>query len=233
MAVEQLAPGTYRVDAIPIPSAISVLLLQDAGGWVLVDTGIAASAARIRAALAGLGGAEEPERLTSVYLTHHHPDHVDGLPSLRRWAPQAKVAAHPHEAEILRGERPRDPSSSPFFQRLAGGTPVPRVEDAQDAPEGHLLAGWRTIHTPGHTLGHTSLINDQHGILFTGDAFGALLFKQRVGVRPFLCSDRRLARQSAEKLLEEDYETVVFSHGRVLRSGAKAALQKVVARCRY
>ena len=45
---EQIAPGVYRVDAIGIPNAISVLLLTDSDGWTLVDAGVRGSALRIR-----------------------------------------------------------------------------------------------------------------------------------------------------------------------------------------
>ena len=41
---ELVAPGVYRVDAIRLPSAINVLLLEDDDGWTLVDTGIPNSA---------------------------------------------------------------------------------------------------------------------------------------------------------------------------------------------
>ncbi len=75
------------------------------------------------------------------------------------------------------------------------------------------------------------MISDEHGILFTGDAFGALPQRIRVGVRSFLCNDPAAAKQSAEKLLEMRYETVVFSHGEVWRVGAKDRLRRVVAEC--
>jgi glyoxylase-like metal-dependent hydrolase (beta-lactamase superfamily II) len=54
-APEQVAPGVYRVDAIGLSNAISVLLIADSDGWVLVDTGVRGSALRIQEALASLG----------------------------------------------------------------------------------------------------------------------------------------------------------------------------------
>lgn len=94
------------------------------------------------------------------------------------------------------------------------------------------MGGFRVVATPGHTGGHTSLISDRHGILFTGDAFGGVPFKLRVGVRSFFCKDAGEAYRSAEKLLEERYETVLFSHGPVLRTNAKARLERAVAEAR-
>jgi len=42
-----------------------------------------------------------------------------------------------------------------------------------------------------------------------------------------------LAGHSAEELLGEEFATVMFAHGPVLRSGGKAALRDAVDRCSY
>ena len=39
--------------------------------------------------------------------------------------------------------------------------------------------------------------------------------------------------EATEKLLEEEYRTVVFSHGAPLRDNPKERLKEVVAECRY
>jgi glyoxylase-like metal-dependent hydrolase (beta-lactamase superfamily II) len=99
--------------------------------------------------------------------------------------------------------------------------------------EGDSVAGFRVIDTPGHTHGHTSLLNDQHGLLFTADAFGSMPFKVRVGVRKFFCTDPAEAQRSAEKLLGEEFSTVVFSHGKALREDAKQQLSEIATRDQY
>ena len=65
------------------------------------------------------------------------------------------------------------------------------------------------------------------------DAFGAMPRRIRVGVRRSSCTDPALARRSADKLLEEQYTTVAFGHGPVLREDARERLRQVVAECRY
>ena len=89
------------------------------------------------------------------------------------------------------------------------------------------------IPTPGHTLGHVSLLRDGDGLLFTADAFGCLPRRIRVGVREPLCADPALAKRSAERLVAEDFSTVIFAYGKTLRAGAKEQLRTVVAGCRY
>lgn len=233
-APQQIAPGAYRVDAIGIPSAISVLLLRDGEGWTLVDTGLGSSPMRIRAALDSLGA--EPRELKGILLTHQHDDHVGGLEGVLRWAPQAEVMATAHEAAVISGERGFDPQSNRFIRYMGSKAQPPGVPVTRTVEEGDLVAGFRLISTPGHTLGHVSLLHDEHKLLFTADAFGALPFKLRVGVVKAFCADPALAKRSAQKLLEEDFENVYFAHGKPLlaREGdPETRLRAVVADCRY
>ena len=230
-APEQIAPGVYRIDTIGIPNAISVLLLADSEGWTLVDTGLRSGALRIQEALSTLGAG--PGDLRSIYLTHHHDDHIGGLPGIRWWATEAEVVTSEHEAQVISGERPLDPPSNALLRFFAGRAQLPTVPVDRIVQEGDSLAGFRVIATPGHTHGHTSLISDRHGLLFTGDAFGSMPFKVRVGVRKFFCTDPAEAQRSAEKLLREEFSTVVFSHGKTLREGAKQHLSKIATRDQY
>ena len=228
---EQIAPGVYRVDTVGIPNAISVLLVADTDGWTLVDTGVRSGALRIQEALSTLGAG--PGDLRRIYLTHHHGDHTGGLPTVRWWATQAEVVASEHEAQVISGERPPDPPSNALFRSFAQRGQLPKVSIDGVVREGDSVAGFRVIGTPGHTHGHTSLINDQHGLLFTADAFGSMPFKVRVGVRKFFCTDPAEAQRSAEKLLKEEFSTVVFSHGGTLREDAKQQLSEIATSDQY
>jgi glyoxylase-like metal-dependent hydrolase (beta-lactamase superfamily II) len=152
---------------------------------------------------------------------------------MRAWAPKAETVASDYEAEIIAGKRPMDPPSHPAMRAVQRFNKLPAVPVDRTVGEGETVAGFRVIATPGHTLGHTSLLFERHGLLFTADAFGAMPRKVRVGVRKGLCADPALAKRSAEKLLAENYATVVFSHGAVLRENPKDRLREVVARCSY
>jgi glyoxylase-like metal-dependent hydrolase (beta-lactamase superfamily II) len=226
---EQVASGVYRVDAGPYSNAISVLLIADEEGWALVDTGTPASAFRIQGALASLEAG--PDELKRIYLTHHHPDHIGGLPTVLWWATQAEVVAPRLEAQIISGEHPPDTPSSKLGAFIARRQQLSAQKVDRALHEGDSFAGFRVIDTPGHSLGHTSLLRDRDGVLFTGDAFGRLPFsKIRVGVGKFLCTDPLEAKRSAEKLLGEEFATVVFSHGTTEREGAKERLGEIAAR---
>ena len=231
---EQSAAGVYRVDTLPFPNAISCLLVRDSDGWTLVDAGPLGSALRIQRALAVLEVG--PKDLSRIYLTHHHWDHIGGLPDVLWWATEAEVVASEYEARVISGRRPPDPYSSPLAPFVLGARfyiwrqSIPPVAVDRVVQEGDSIAGFRVIATPGHTLGHTSLLREQDGLLFAGDAFGSVPFKLRVGVRKEACTDPAEAQRSAEKLVKEEFTTAVFSHGKPLTDDAKRRLSEIAVR---
>ena len=228
---ELVAPGVYRVDAARRSNAINVLLLENDDGWTLVDTGTKNSVRRIREALVALGSG--PEDLKRIFLTHQHIDHTGGLRGLLGWARNAQAGASPHEAEVISGRREKDQFASAVLRLLTRNVRPPTAPVGKVLREGDLVSGFRIIATPGHTRGHVSLLRDGDGLLFTADAFGCSPRKLRVGIRRAVCSDPAEAMRSAEKLLAEDFSTVMFTHGKTLRTGAKERLREVVARTRY
>ena len=126
-----------------------------------------------------------------------------------------------------------DPSSNPVLRFAQRWNRLPAVPVSSTVRDGQAIAGFRVIATPGHSLGHTSLLSERHGVLLTGDAFGAVPRKIRVGVRKALCADPAMAMRSARRLLEEEFSTVAFSHGRVLRDHPRDRLRQAVADCQY
>jgi glyoxylase-like metal-dependent hydrolase (beta-lactamase superfamily II) len=98
---------------------------------------------------------EAAERLgvdvSTLLLTHHHPDHVAEASAWK----DVEVLAHPVEAEALDGvDRTIEPGETLEFGKLT-------VE---------------TLHTPGHTAGMLNFVVDGTDV-FTGDT----LFKGSVG----------------------------------------------------
>ena len=104
----------------------------------------APDSAPILAAAAAQGWA-----LTDVLLTHHHADHVQGVPALR--------AAYPGLRVVGPGE-------------VKGVDLV--VKEGDFVGIGAIRA--RVIETPGHTAGHIVYVLDEEEMLFAGDTLFSL-----------------------------------------------------------
>ncbi len=90
--------------------------------------------------------------LTDVLITHHHRDHVEGLPVLKADY-DITVVGPRAEAE-----------------RILGLDIV--VQDGDGVPFGSTL--FKVIETPGHTLGHVCYYNAVDKHVFVGDALFSL-----------------------------------------------------------
>lgn len=72
-----IAPGVQWL-RLPLPyrlDHVNVYLIEDNDGWTVLDTGLGTDACRM-AWEAVLGGPMAGQRLTSMIVTHYHPDHV-------------------------------------------------------------------------------------------------------------------------------------------------------------
>ena len=92
-------------------------------------------------------------RLTDALITHHHADHVQGLPALRARYPKLSVSAPAKEAARI------------------GGVDRPLAE-GDYARVGRLAA--KVVETPGHTAGHIVYWFEEEEIAFVGDTLFAL-----------------------------------------------------------
>lgn len=90
-------------------------------------------------------------RLTDILITHHHPDHIDGVDALR------------------------DRTRAPVYGAAADAHRLPRLDEA--LVEGSRF--WigteevQVIEVPGHTIGHIAFLMPTSGYAFTADSLMA------------------------------------------------------------
>ncbi len=181
---------TVTATAIPMLSDNYAWLLRESvsGKVAIVDP---AEAEPAIAAIEAAGG-----RLDVIFLTHHHGDHIDGVPALvARYKPV--VIGNAADAHRL-----------------------PKLDVA--VHEGELVdfgaAKVRVIDTPGHTLGHISYYIADGGVLLPADT----LFSLGCG-RLFEGTAADMFR-SLQKFSDLPDETLVCAGHEYTASNAKFAL---------
>jgi glyoxylase-like metal-dependent hydrolase (beta-lactamase superfamily II) len=206
----------------------SFLIRAEDGSVTLVDTGLKSAPSRIVAALAEIGSG--PSDVTTIVLTHAHPDHAGGAADLAHRSGRG-VTVHTDDAEYVRtGTSPaRDTTLrlGRLVTRTPGFEPAPVARTMSD---GELLDGsaLRVHHTPGHTPGHCSLVHEPSGTLITGDAIWNMRSRRTWPVLAF-CTNAALTEQTATTLADLDYTTAAFTHGPEIRGTGREAIREFLA----
>ena len=214
------------VAAVFFPRAVVNAYVVNADILTLIDTGTPGGAAAILAAIRAVG--REPSDVGRILLTHRHADHAGNAAELARTT-GATVHVAPLEARYLRDgvEQPRPSPATPMgralvpYVKVALPWALPPMPVEEGLKDGEAIGPFQVIATPGHTAWHVSLLWEDRGLLFAGDAAANL-----TGVGPHPASDDPAqAVDSFGRLAERDFESAVFGHGRVVRSRASDAFR--------
>ncbi|WP_261608256.1 MBL fold metallo-hydrolase [Paenarthrobacter aurescens] len=156
-------------------------------GIVVIDTGMGDNTTDIAQALERLGAGWGD--VSDVVITHAHADHVGGLNGVLSKATTAVVWAGEADAGAVSSE-----------------------SQVRPAADGASVRGLRVIHTPGHTQGHISLLHEDEGLLFVGDAVGTMNGTMVRPPAPFT-ADPVEAELSLRHLARVRPHRMLFSHG--------------------
>ena len=158
----ELRPGVIlmplRTPTLP-PAAFTNTFLLGQDELVLIDpaTPFPDEQKRLLAALDAV--AAQGARIRAIWLTHHHADHIGAVELCRRHL-GVPVLAHPATAAKLAAW------GIEVDEHLNDGD---RIELGGDPP-----FTVRVLHTPGHTRGHLSFLDEKYGSLITGDLLSTL-----------------------------------------------------------
>ncbi|HKJ57406.1 MAG TPA: MBL fold metallo-hydrolase [Nitriliruptoraceae bacterium] len=186
-----------------IGGAAAAYVLVRSGEATVVDTGFAGTAPDITTALAALGSSWAD--VSTVVLTHHHTDHVEGLGEVAELATDARLAAGAGDIEAI--SAPRD--------LVAVGT-------------GDRIMGLQVLETPGHTPGHISVFDPGTGVLVAGDALNSTEGGDVAGPNPAFSDDIDLAWDSAGVLADLEPSVILVGHGPPVDEDVAADLQTLV-----
>jgi glyoxylase-like metal-dependent hydrolase (beta-lactamase superfamily II) len=168
---------------------------------LLVDTG--AGLARYPPLLTSFVATERLGDVARVLLTHRHPDHMGGVPDVRRAFPRVPVAKR-----VV-----NDPSLPVPMETLEDGAVI-----RADGVTLHVL------HTPGHASDHACFYLEEEQALFTGD----LVLGGSTTVIPPDDGDLGQYLASLRRVLEWDVRRIYPGHGPVLEP-ARPAVESLIA----
>lgn len=149
---------------------------------------------------------ERELRLSAIWLTHAHFDHIGAVAGLREAFP-VPVRLHPADVPLYDGAA-RQAAWFGVSVRPPGVATV-ALADGERLALGHQTV--EVLHTPGHAPGHVAFYAPDAGVLFSGDA----LFRGSVGRTDLpLCDPAALERSLRERLLVlPDATRVLPGHG--------------------
>lgn len=174
--MDELADGIRRV-TLPLPTRpghVHAYLIPGEDGWVVVDTGVGLPDAKETwaAELAAAG-----DRVSTVFVTHFHPDHVGAAADLHELtgAPVVQGALDYAQCELVWGNPAWTDRLVDWFRlhgapddvtaELVGQSSVyrPFIRYQRDpilVEVGEHVDGWRTVAAPGHADGQLCLLKD-------------------------------------------------------------------------
>lgn len=171
---------TERIHAIKIPFKIPVSpeMTVDRFAFVylifgdsihLIDSGVAGAESIIWEYIKKQG--REPKEVSTLILTHSHPDHIGAAKSIKNQT-GCNIFAHPYEQEWIEDtEQQFKNRPVPGFQTLVeGSVKVDKLIENEEVLKLEKDIICKIIHTPGHSQGSISLLFEKDKSLFTADA---------------------------------------------------------------
>jgi glyoxylase-like metal-dependent hydrolase (beta-lactamase superfamily II) len=179
---------------------INTYVLKTPDGVIIVDTALTGGQMhKLIAELASIG--VSPQNITAIFITHVHPDHVGGLPTLLNILPShAKVITHRIDAPVA---TPKQEDFGFPLNLIVQRTPSKNNSPARvdvEVTEGDRVGGvFEVVELPGHSYGQSGLGWPEKRLLIGADVMMNLPVRGLTAPPKAFSSDWRIVIQSIQK----------------------------------
>jgi hydroxyacylglutathione hydrolase len=220
----EIISGIHKIDGV---RGANCYLITSGPEMVLIDAGMRGSSRKIADYLQRLG--KNPSDIKYVILTHSDIDHVGGAAEMKKIT-GAKLVIHAGDADVIagktRGKHIRGPLGL-LFNLLAPLVRFPPIEPDIIIKENTEIAGFKIIHTPGHTDGSICLFQPGK-VLFAGDALKSDQSGNPLPPSNIMSADLVQAKESVALIAGLDFDTLLVGHGAPVKGNASQKVKEML-----
>jgi len=221
----EIIPNIHKIDGV---RGANCYLISSGPEMVLVDAGMRGSSRKVEKYLKEMG--KNLSDIKYIFITHADIDHVGGAAEMKKMT-GAKLVIHQAEAGVLsgkiRGKHVKGPLGL-LFKLLAPVVRFQPVEPNIVIKENTELAGFKIIHTPGHTVGSICLFQPGK-VLFAGDALRSDRSGNPKLPSKMMTADIVQAKVSVALIAGLEFDTLLCGHGAPVKGKASAKVKELLA----
>lgn len=204
-----------------IPVGIDNCFLLRGERTIFVDGGAWGGLSSFQSGLKKLN--VDPKEIELILLTHGHWDHITCLSDIQRMT-GAKIAVHGRDQFMVETGEPPFPAGVNAYGRIMSASAkallplkLPKlkvdvvIEDGGMSLNEYGIPGM-VVYTPGHSMGHISIILDSGDALIGDMAMNSWFLRLTPGL-PILADDIKLVVESWKKILPMGVKQVYPAHG--------------------
>jgi glyoxylase-like metal-dependent hydrolase (beta-lactamase superfamily II) len=211
--VVEVLKGIHSIDFSEASNhGMELWILNCNDGVILIDTGMRELALqKIESELKSIG--KNWKDITKVLITHKHGDHISNLAKIKEIT-KAEILSHKNEAPLI---------------KEVTGVEVTGLEHGYKINQ---CGGIEIIHIPGHSEGNACYYLNERKILIAGDTvFGDENCNLTAPPEKY-CLDVNQATKEIERLLNYDFDVLMYTHGKDIMENAKTHVKRLVQKTR-
>jgi glyoxylase-like metal-dependent hydrolase (beta-lactamase superfamily II) len=221
----EIIPNIHKIDGV---RGANCYLISSGPEMVLVDAGMRGSSKIVEKYLKEMG--KNLSDIKYIFITHADIDHVGGAAEMKKMT-GAKLVIHQAETGVLsgkiRGKHVKGPLGL-LFKLLAPVVRFQPVEPDIVIKENTELAGFKVIHTPGHTVGSICLFQPGK-VLFAGDALRSDRSGNPKLPSKMMTADIVQAKVSVALIAGLEFDTLLCGHGAPVKGNAAVRVKELLA----